>query len=101
MLILLFQVQIKPNKIHDYMSLAQSLSEQLHAQPGFIANQRFQSTTKPNEYLSMSIWRDEESIAMWRDNLAHQAAQRVGINELFTHYSIKVTECLREHERSL
>lgn len=47
--------------------------------------------------LSLSFWRDENSIAEWRNVLEHRNAQKKGKESLFRSYRIRVAEVVRDY----
>jgi len=50
--------------------------------------------------LSLSWWRDEESVARWRHFEQHRAAQRVGRERIFRDYRLRVAGVLRDYGMS-
>ncbi len=97
MVIVLFEVTMKPGKDAGYFDLASQLRPELEKVDGFISVERFESLARKGKYLSMSIWRDADAVRAWRDNTDHQAAQRRGKDEVFADYRIRVTEVVREY----
>ena len=59
--------------------------------------ERFESLTTPGKLLSLSTWRDEDSIRRWREQAAHRAAQAEGRGGLFAEYRIRVAEVARDY----
>ena len=53
--------------------------------------------TTDGKILSLSWWRDEESVRRWKQNVFHQAAQREGREAIFTYYRIRVAQVVREY----
>ena len=50
-----------------YFSIAAALRPELEKISGFISIERFQSLNDPGKILSLSFWKDEESIGQWRN----------------------------------
>ncbi len=46
---------------------------------------------------NISYWRDEEAIKEWRENVLHKEAQRMGIENWYKSYGIKI--CKVESDR--
>ena len=84
----------------EYLKIAAQLRELLVDMDGFISIERFQSLVEDNKILSLSFWRDEESIAKWRNLLDHRSAQKAGRNALFESYRIRVAEVVRDYSDS-
>ncbi len=95
MVIVLFEVTMKPGKDAGSFDLASQLRPELEKVDGFVSVERFESLTQKGKYLSMSIWRDADAVRAWRENTDHQAAQRRGKDEVFADYRIRVTEVVR------
>ncbi len=97
MVIVLFEVTMRPGKDAGYFDLASQLRPELEKVDGFVSVERFESLARKGKYLSMSVWRDADAVRAWRDNNDHQAAQRRGKDEVFADYRIRVTEVVREY----
>ena len=97
MVIVLFELTMKPGRDAEYFDLAGQLRPELEKVDGFVSVERFESLAQKGKYLSMSVWRDADAVRAWRDNTDHQAAQRRGKDEVFADYRIRVTEVVREY----
>ncbi len=93
--IVLFEVTIKEGRTEDYLQMAASLKDSLKQAEGFLGAERFSSLSVPGKLLSMSEWRDEESVAKWRGNSAHRFCQKHGRENDFVDYRITVVTPLR------
>jgi heme-degrading monooxygenase HmoA len=93
----IFEVIPKPGRARDYLDIAAELKPQLETMDGFISVERFQSLTDPGKYLSLSFWRDEASVARWRQHAQHRRAQRDGRDHIFADYRIRVVSVLRDY----
>lgn len=97
MIAVLFEAQAAPAHQARYLQLAAELKPLLADIDGFIDIERFQSLTTDGKILSLSWWRDEESVRRWKQNVFHQAAQREGREAIFTYYRIRVAQVVREY----
>ena len=97
MIAVIFEADAQPEARERYLELAAELKPLLSDTPGFIALERFQSLSKPGKILSLSWWQDEESVARWRQNLMHLAAQKDGKQSIFSFYRIRVANVFREY----
>lgn len=80
-----------------YLETAEQLKEHLSSIKGFISVERFQSLTDSNKLLSLSFWEDEQAILEWRTLDTHRAAQKVGREQLFANYRIRVAGVMRDY----
>ncbi|WHI45162.1 antibiotic biosynthesis monooxygenase family protein [Microbulbifer sp. JMSA004] len=97
MIAVIFEVTPKPSGKDKYLAVAADLKEHLTNFDGFISVERFQSLNQPRKILSLSIWRDEESVVNWKNHKAHCDAQHLGKKQLFDNYRIRIGEILRDY----
>ena len=103
MIAVIFEVEPHAERRDDYFRIAAELRPLLDEIDGFISIERFESLTQKGKLLSLSFWRDEESIRRWRTLEAHRAAQARGRSTLFANYRLRVAEVVRDygmHERT-
>lgn len=89
--------EVEPADRDAYFRIAGELRPLLDGIDGFISIERFQSLNDPERVLSMSFWRDEESVARWRNLEAHRAAQSAGRGNVFRDYRLRVAEVVRDY----
>ncbi len=77
--------------------MAVGLRPEVEGIDGFISVERFQSTTDPNKYVSLSFWRDEAAVAAWRAHAGHGLAQKRGKEEIFADFRIRVAKVERDY----
>ena len=97
MLSVIFEVIPTEEGKPEYLKIAAKLRSFLENRDGFISIERFQSLTEEGKILSLSFWRDENSIAEWRNVLEHRNAQKKGKELLFRSYRIRVAEVIRDY----
>ncbi len=97
MLAVIFEVIPTAEGKEEYLSIAADLKTYLSDIPGFISIERFQSLTEPGKILSLSFWRDEEAVQVWRNLEAHREAQEKGRSRLFQDYRIRVANVIRDY----
>ena len=78
MLAVIFEVEMNPGRGEDYFELAGELRSALESVDGFISVERFQSLNNTNKYVSVSFWRDEKAVRVWREHAGHRVAQERG-----------------------
>jgi len=97
MMAVIFEVVPTEEGKPEYLKIAAELRRFLEKRDGFISIERFQSLTEEGKILSLSFWRDENSIAEWRNVLEHRNAQKKGKESLFQSYRIRVAEVVRDY----
>lgn len=97
MIAVLFEAMAVAEKKDRYFQLAEQLKPLLSDIDGFISIERFQSTTNPDKFISLSWWKDEEAIKHWKTNVQHKLAQNEGKSSIFSSYKINVLTSTREY----
>lgn len=97
MIAAIFEVELIPGQQENYFSIAADLRPLLHKIDGFISIERFQSLSNSERLLSLSLWRDEDSLQIWRNAEAHREAQEIGKAKIFENYRIIVTKVIRDY----
>jgi heme-degrading monooxygenase HmoA len=100
MIAVLFEVTPLPGQEARYFDIAAMLREHLQAIDGFVSVERFQSLTRPGTYLSLSYWRDEAAVRVWRNQTDHRAGQAEGRAAVFADYRIRVAQVLRDYTQT-
>ncbi|SFN07793.1 Heme-degrading monooxygenase HmoA [Variovorax sp. OV329] len=93
----IFEVWPAPGERDTYLQMAAALREQLVQMDGFISIERFESLSEPGKMLSLSFWRDEASLAAWRNIEAHRRAQAAGRGQVFADYRLRIAEVARDY----
>ena len=78
MIAVIFEFTPADGRFTDYKKLAEGLGEDVAKFDGFVSIERFQSISDPARFVSLSFWRDEESVRRWRNLQKHREAQRKG-----------------------
>jgi heme-degrading monooxygenase HmoA len=97
MIAVIFEVIPNEGKKEEYLEIAASLRPELNTIDGFISIERFQSLNDPDKILSLSFWRDEESIQQWRNLEMHRHAQSKGRNGIFKDYHLRIATVVRDY----
>ncbi len=97
MIAVLFEAEALAEAQQRYLQLAAELKPLLLNTPGFISIERFQSLSMPGKILSLSWWEDEDSVAGWKQNVMHLAAQEEGKRSIFSFYRIRVATVFRDY----
>jgi heme-degrading monooxygenase HmoA len=97
MIAVIFEVFPAEGKRGDYLDIAARLKPELDKIDGFLSVERFQSMTDPGKILSLSFWRDEESVTQWRNDELHRLAQKDGRSSVFNDYRLRVANVIRDY----
>jgi heme-degrading monooxygenase HmoA len=91
--------EVEPHAAHrdDYFRIAAELRPLLEEIDGFISIERFQSLSNEGRILSLSFWRDEATVAQWRNLEAHRAAQAEGRTHIFRDYRLRIAHVVRDY----
>ncbi len=97
MIAVIFEVEPAEGRNSDYFDQAANLRPILEKIDGFISVERFRSLTDESRYLSLSFWRDEASVAAWRNTEAHRMAQSDGRAGIFADYRLRIASVIRDY----
>jgi len=76
---------IKIEKDERYSAMSERMIELLKSQEGFLG---FESA-REELGITVSYWKDEESIQKWKANIEHQEAQKLGKKVWYRSYKIR------------
>src|SRR4030095_2143784 len=97
MIALIFEAFPAKGKWDEYLDIASKLRPELENIDGFISVERFQSMANPEKVLSLSFWKDEESVKQWRNLEAHRMAQKQGREFILQNYRLRVAAVIRDY----
>ncbi|MDU8928183.1 antibiotic biosynthesis monooxygenase [Alisedimentitalea sp. MJ-SS2] len=97
MIAVIFEVWPTDGRKAEYLDIATGLRDELMQHDGFISVERFESLTEPGKMLSLSFFRDEESVTAWRQRSEHRQAQGKGRGGVFRDYRLRVAHVLRDY----
>ncbi|MCC7014165.1 MAG: antibiotic biosynthesis monooxygenase [Planctomycetes bacterium] len=79
----------------DYGHSASELLELARRQPGFLGVESVRDCERVG--ITVSYWRDEDSIAAWKQLAVHLVAQRAGRERWYEHYEVRVARVERAY----
>ena len=97
MMAVIFEVWPAEGRREDYLRLAAELKGELVKMEGFISVERFESLYEEGKLLSLQFWRDDASIARWRNHMEHRRAQAIGRGGWFRDYRLRIAEVVRDY----
>ncbi len=99
MIAVIFEFTPAEGRMPDYFELVAQLKPELDRADGFISLERFESITTPGKYVSLQFWRDEESVAKWRNVQLHRQAQAKGRGGIIADYRLRIATVSRDYTR--
>jgi heme-degrading monooxygenase HmoA len=97
MIAVIFEVVPSADGYGAYLDHAARLRPILDTIDGFISIERFQSLSREGKLVSLSFWRDEDSVRRWREHPEHRKAQAAGRQGVFEDYRLRVAEVVRDY----
>jgi len=97
MIAVIFEAVPAEGRRDQYFDIASALKPELNTIEGFISIERFQSVSDPGKVLSLSFWRDENSVTQWRNLELHRQAQAKGRDSIFKDYRLRVAVVSRDY----
>jgi heme-degrading monooxygenase HmoA len=76
-----------------YAAMAVAMAELAAAQPGYLG---FESA-REDIGITVSYWRDRESIIAWKKNVDHLAAQKLGHERWYKSYRVRIALVERDY----
>lgn len=78
-----------------YAVMAQAMATIVTNQPGYLGHE----SARGDDGLGITVayFRDEASIAAWKANIRHQAAQKAGRERWYEHYEMRVARVERAY----
>jgi heme-degrading monooxygenase HmoA len=93
----IFEVWPAEGRRQEYLDIAAALRPLLDQIDGFISIERFESLHEPGKLLSLSFFRDEESVGKWRALEQHRSAQAQGRAGIFRDYRLRIAGVIRDY----
>lgn len=97
MIAVIFEVEPAAEQLNEYLAVAAQLYDELKTVEGFISVERFKSLSDDQKLLSLSFWKDAESVANWRNAIQHRTAQVKGRASVFRNYRLRVANVIRDY----
>jgi heme-degrading monooxygenase HmoA len=77
-----------------YSQMAQRMVELAGLADGFLGME----TARNETGITVSYWRDLESIKKWKENAEHLVAQKLGREKWYTNYKTRICKVERDYE---
>nr|WP_321458141.1 antibiotic biosynthesis monooxygenase [uncultured Cohaesibacter sp.] len=79
-----------------YDAMGDAMAELALKQPGCIGAKSVRDGSLFG--ITVSYWRDEQSIRDWKRNAEHLAAQKLGIDKWYGHYELRIAKVERAYD---
>ena len=86
---------IKNLEDNGYGKMADKMVDLVSKQEGFLG---FESARDSSFGITVSYWRDLDSIKKWKNNLEHQEAQKMGKEVWYKNYKIRIAKVERDYK---
>ena len=95
MIVVLFRSRLSDQADEEYDLTEERLAKKVRALagPDLVDVKNYRSDD--GERLAVVWWRDAETLAKWRDDPEHQAAQQLGRDRWYSFYELSVAEVIR------
>ena len=97
MIAVIFEFWPREGQTERYLDMAGEMRREVEQIDGFLSVERFESIYEKGKFVSLSFWRDEQAVQAWREQLQHRAVQKLGRNEIFAKYRLRVASVLRDY----
>lgn len=94
-IVTVFRSRLRADVREEYEPLAERMAELAETMPGFLERKAF--TAEDGERVTLVLFASREQQRAWRDHPEHRAAQRAGVERLYSEYRVQV--CVLEDER--
>jgi heme-degrading monooxygenase HmoA len=85
---------VKSNFDEGYAEMAKKMEDLAKQQPGFLGVE----SARNEVGITVSYWKDAESIKNWKQNLDHIEAQQKGRSSWYEKYTVRIALVEREYE---
>ena len=80
-----------------YLDAAKRMEKLVQEQEGFLG---MESVRGENGYgITISYWKDENSILNWKNNFEHKEIQKLGREKWYSEYSLRISKVIREYRK--
>lgn len=96
MIVVLFRSRLRDTAGADYSAMADEMLERARTMAGFVEFKSF--TAEDGERLAVIWWENEETLTLWREDVRHRLAQRLGRETWYQNYRIEVAHTVRSRD---
>ncbi|MBC3766492.1 antibiotic biosynthesis monooxygenase family protein [Neptunicella marina] len=85
---------VKSDQQQGYSDMATNMWNLAHQQPGFLGAE----SASADLSITVSYWKDLDSIKAWRNNAEHQQAQKMGKEQWYNAYKLRIAKVERDYQ---
>jgi heme-degrading monooxygenase HmoA len=85
---------IKNDGINNYEEVSLRMMELVENQPGFLGVEY----AREDLGITVSYWKDLESIKNWKNNIEHLAAQKKGKTDFYKAFKVRIAKVERDYQ---
>lgn len=85
---------VRTNIDSGYQQMAEKMLNPAQFQPGFLGVE----SAREKIGITVSYWKDLESIKIWKENAEHILAQQLGEDKWYNNYKIRISKVERGYE---
>ncbi|MBK8065516.1 MAG: antibiotic biosynthesis monooxygenase [Betaproteobacteria bacterium] len=99
MIAVIFEFTPAEGRTQDYFDLVEQLKPELEKAEGLLSIERFESLSTKGRFVSLQFWKDEESVARWRNVELHRIAQARGRAGIIGSYRLRIAGVTRDYTK--
>ncbi|MEM9676329.1 MAG: antibiotic biosynthesis monooxygenase [Bacteroidota bacterium] len=85
---------LKEDNSAGYAEMAQRMVDLAAQQPGFLGVE----SARQDIGITVSYWKDRESIRQWKQHTDHRLAQKIGREQWYSHYKTRICKVEFDYE---
>ncbi len=90
MVVVVFKSRVRPDRMKEYLALADEMAKIARAMPGFISYKGY--FADDGERVSIHEWETPEQLRAWREHPQHRRTQQLGRDEFYEEYTLYVCD---------
>jgi heme-degrading monooxygenase HmoA len=94
-IVTVFRNRVRAEAREEYEPLAERMAQLAETMPGFLERKTF--TADDGERVTLVAFATRDEQRAWREHPEHRAAQRAGVDRIYSEYRVQV--CVLEDER--
>ena len=85
---------VQKDNVEGYKEMAEHMDNLVAKQPGYLGMESVKGTLG----ITVSYWKDLDSIKAWRENFDHKIAIKKGKTEWYKSFNVRITKVEREYD---
>ncbi len=97
MMVVIVEFELREGSESEFETALQQMQQQVRKYDGFLGEMSCRSIENEKTFVTLSDWRDRESIKAWQEDREHKKVQQLGRERIFAWYKIRVCDVEREY----